>query len=449
MTVSTLHDPAASPGDVCPWCEQPVSHAKFEEIHKQIQANERAQTRAIERRLKEEHELKVAEAKAVADAAIAKAKREADAALALANEQAEAAVQAARMEATAKVVEETAAKVKAAEDAKALADKLLADERATAADLLAKAKRDADAAAALAVTQATAKAAEEGAAKIKAAEDAKALADKLLADERAAAASRLVEQREALEDHSAKLLATEQARAFDEQQKLERTIDHLKRQVQKKTAGELGEGAELDLYEELKREFPTDDIRRVKKGLPGADIVHKIIESGTVAGCVVYDSKNRTAWRNDYVTKLRADQLAEKADHAILASRVFPAGSSQLATQDGVIIANPARVVALAGLIRGHITHVATLRLSESDRAEKMAAVYDFVTSDRCSQLFDQMDALYADLLALDEKEKTSHDLTWRKRGELVRTLQKTQGTLTSEIDLIVTAPGAGPGSAP
>ncbi len=454
MSVSSLHDAPHSLTETCPWCEQPVSHAKFEEIHERIKANERAQTRAIERRLNEEHERKVSEAKARADAEVAKAKKVAADAILRAAKQNGADIETARQTAVKQTQDESAARIKAAEDAKAFADKQVVVERAVAAEAVMKAKQEADAAVALAAEQAEAavvvarttaltEAAEKGAAKIKAAEDAKTLADKQLVDERAAAAARLSEQREALENHSAELLAAEKARAFQDQQKWERKIDDLKRQVQNKTAGELGEGAELDLFEELKREYPTDDIRRVKKGLPGADIVHNIIEHGAIVGCVVYDAKNRSQWRNDYVTKLRVDQLAAKADHAILATRVFPSGTAQLATQDGVIVANPARVVELARLIRGHVTHVATLRLSESDRAEKMAAVYDFVTSDRCNQLFAQMDNVSDNMLELDTKEMKAHNDTWKKRGELLRSLQKTQGTLTNEISMIVAATAA------
>src|ERR1700740_894306 len=59
---------------------------------------------------------------------------------------------------------------------------------------------------------------------------------------------------------------------------------------------------------------------------------------------LVYDSKNRTAWRNDYVDKLARDQIAAKAEHAVLSTLKFPADAKQVHVQDGVIIANPARV---------------------------------------------------------------------------------------------------------
>ena len=53
------------------------------------------------------------------------------------------------------------------------------------------------------------------------------------------------------------------------------------------------------------------------------------------------------AGANDYVVKLHQDKLSEHADHAILVARKFPAGLGQLHVQDGVIVVNAARVIAL------------------------------------------------------------------------------------------------------
>jgi len=37
----------------------------------------------------------------------------------------------------------------------------------------------------------------------------------------------------------------------------------------------------------------------------------------------------------------------------------------------------------------------------------------------------------------LDVKENKAHTATWRKRGELIRSIQRTHGTLLSEIENI------------
>ena len=111
--------------------------------------------------------------------------------------------------------------------------------------------------------------------------------------------------------------------------RLEGQLQDMQRQLQKRTADELGEGAELELYDVLKAAFDGDKIRRVQKGTPGADIVHEVVHNGKVCGKIVYDSRTGN-WKNEYATKLREDQIAEKADHAILSSNKFPAGAKQL-----------------------------------------------------------------------------------------------------------------------
>ena len=56
-------------GERCPWCDQPIPHEKFDEIHARIEAKERERTAAVERRLKEQvaHEKAQVEAKAKAE----------------------------------------------------------------------------------------------------------------------------------------------------------------------------------------------------------------------------------------------------------------------------------------------------------------------------------------------------------------------------------------------
>jgi hypothetical protein len=271
--------------------------------------------------------------------------------------------------------------------------------------------------------------------------------DQRLAEQRAhddgVLKSRLREQREALKEATTEAINAEKARAFAERQKLEARLAQLQRQVAQKAAGELGEGAEVNLYDELREEFPSDTIVQVKKGQPGADIVHTVMENGRACGQIVYDSKSRSAWRNSYVGRLVDDKIAANADHAVLVTRVFPAGDAQLSIQDGVIVANPARAVALAQLIRKHIVQLAMLRLTDEARAETTAQLYDFITSDRCRVLLDQIGIVSDKLLDLDVKEHRAHTATWKQRGQLIREIQQTRGTLITEIDLIVTAPSA------
>jgi hypothetical protein len=360
----------------CPWCGQPIPHEKFAEIKARIRANERARTRDLERRLRDEQEAVLAQVQAAAELQINKAKKLFEAQAAEARRKADAAVKVAH------------------EQLRAKTDQRLAEQRAHDEDVLK---------------------------------------------------SRLREQREALEKATIEAINAEKAQAFAERQKLETRLVQLQRQVAQKAAGELGEGAEVNLYEQLREEFPGDTIVSVKKGQLGADIVHTVIENGRACGHIVYDSKSRGAWRNSYVSHLLDDKIAAKADHAVLVTRAFPAGQAQLCVQDGVIIANPARAVALAQVIRKHVVQLATLRLTDEVRAESTTKLYDFITSDRCWALLEQIGTVSDKLLDLDVKEHRAHTATWKQRGQLIREIQQARGTLLTEIDLIVTSPSTSP----
>ena len=405
MIALPTHHLEAEAQDQCPWCQQPIEHELFKEIEAKIKGEERKRMSAVEADLKGKFAAETVQTNAAWKTQLQAAKNEG----------------ATAVEA-----------VKAA--AKKQVDEFKAQEETIIAARVAEARKPLDAEkAALTTSLTTEKKAREAAQTELAAQKA---------NQEAVVQTRVNEARAALEASHAKEKATADGQAFKEKQTLLGQVDDLKRKLEKKTNDELGDGAEVEVYDELRKAHPRDDIQRVKKGPEGgADIVHKILENGEVCGTIVYDSKNRTAWRNDYVVRLRKDKLAAKAEYAILATRVFPAGCKQLAVREGIILANPARVVALVDMLRTNAVHMAGLRLSAKEREGKMASLYDFITSDRCRQLFEQMEKVDDDMEQLDVDEKKVHDRTWEKRGTLIRSQQRARSTLASEIAAIVQAP--------
>ena len=255
-----------------------------------------------------------------------------------------------------------------------------------------------------------------------------------------------VEERAATlkEERDAAVLA-ERTRSFEETQALRQKLEDLTRKLEGKSAHELGEGSEIDLFEQLRDAFPGDHIQRVPKGVNGADVIHEVVHNGRVCGKIIYDAKNRDSWQNGFATKLKADKLAQAADHAVLSSNKFPKDKSQIHTQDGVIVANPARVLVIAEILREQIVRMHELRASKEAREEKTVALYAFVTSDHFKQLLEQVEAQAGKILELDSKEQEAHRRIWDQRGKLIRTIQKARADLTFEVDRIIGTAGNGP----
>jgi hypothetical protein len=412
--------------DRCPACGQPIANERLKEIQALQKAADDRKTKEIEGRLTERFDLRMAAVQQEAATAVAAAQT-------AAAEGATAAREQGRKEAEAAAV----AALQAEKTARATAEQALKNQSAQLETIVAARVDDARKGFEAEKTAAAVALAAEKA--------ARTTAEQALKDQAAqfetTVAGRVDEVRKALEGAHAEQSAAVQAKAFEEKTKLIKEVDDLKRKLEKQSNAELGEGAEVVVFDALRTAFPGDDIRRVKKGTEGADIIHKIMEKGRVCGTIVYDSKNRGAWRNDYVAQLRKDQLAAKAEHAVLATRAFPYKARQLAVKDGVILANPARVVALVEVLRTQTILIAGLRLSEEAREEKMASLYDFITSDRCRQIFDRMDTAAEAILELDVKEKKAHDSTWQQRAQLVRNSQQARATLLNEIAQIVQTP--------
>lgn len=267
----------------------------------------------------------------------------------------------------------------------------------------------------------------------------------LQAAQEAAITARVAEAREALEKSRADAVHAEQAKYAAERIKLESMVSDLQRKLQDKSVKELGEGAEIDLFEALKAAFPSDIITRVKRGASGADVIHEIRHNGAKCGVVVYDSKNHLQWRTEHATKLREDQIEAKADHAVLATRAFPKDQRELHIEHGVVLVNPARTVIVAMLLRQQIVQLHFLRASNDQRATKTEELYALMTSDRFAQFLVSIEKAAKQLEALQESERKSHETAWKKQAELYRMIIRTCAGFDETVARIIgTAASAG-----
>lgn len=433
-SVSALRpSPPAHPhiaGETCPACGQEIPPERLEEVRGRIAVREYQLGLAITTKLQQQYarDRAQADAKAKADLDLERqqsAEREAaahqaaqaDAASKLAEAEQKGAALLAQLD--AKSAEVVQAKEDAAAEAARIRQEVSEVARAALSEQLAKKDQ------AIAAAQAESAAIQEKLATLTEQQQAK-LKEELDA------------QREILEKAKDDAVNAANANAFEQRQKLQSQVDDLKRTLDRKTADELGEGAEIDLYEALKADFPGDRIERIGKGKAGADIHHVVLHNGRKCGTIIYDSKNHKRFLYEHVTKLAQDQLAAHAEHAILSTHKFPQGTRQLHLQDGVLLANPARVVAVVTLIRQHLLQTHTLRVSNTEREQKTAALYAFITSERCAQLLGRVDALTDELLELQVKERKWHDAAWKTEGQAIRSIQKAKADLVHEISGII-----------
>jgi hypothetical protein len=265
--------------------------------------------------------------------------------------------------------------------------------------------------------------------------------DRLAEKDKQADAARqreLQEQRAILAKDRDQALLKQQVEFSREREGYQGKLKEMERKLQRKTLTELGDGAEIDLFEALREAFPGDQITRIKKGQPGADILHKVMYKGECCGRIIVDSKNRQTWHASFVSKLRQDQTEAGADHAVLTTTVFPSGKKELCIESDVIVVNPARACHVVSLLRRGITTLHVRGLGAKERATKMNKLYKFIGSEAYTQRAGELAKLATDILELDVQEKKSHDNVWKKRGSLVTRINTTQREIETDIAAII-----------
>lgn len=222
-----------------------------------------------------------------------------------------------------------------------------------------------------------------------------------------------------------------------ERDALQKKIAEMSRRV-KKSGGDLAEGAELDIFDELRGAFPEDQIAKIK-GRPGL-ILHDVRYKGKSTGKIVVDATPRGAWQHAFVTKLRQAQTELSAEHAILSTAVFPAGRRELFIDSGVIVVAPARVRAMVEVLRKALIAMDVAKLSDAERSDKLDRLYRFITSSNFKRKLAEASDLAGEALEIDVQEKRTHDTVWKKRGTLLTRIKHVLREIDTDVSAIVEA---------
>ena len=187
-----------------------------------------------------------------------------------------------------------------------------------------------------------------------------------------------------------------------------------------------GEVQELELEENLRREFSLDVIEPVPKGEFGGDVVQRVVSvSGQSCGMILWESKRTKNWNDGWLPKLREDQRAAKADIAVIVSQSLPKGLDTFQTIDGVCVTHPRLVLPVATLLRQSLIDVAQSRQAIQGQQAKTEMVYDYLTSSRFRQRIEAIVEAFSTMQTDLEREKKVITKQWAKRDEQINRVMK------------------------
>lgn len=191
-----------------------------------------------------------------------------------------------------------------------------------------------------------------------------------------------------------------------------------------------GEVLELELEEVLNSEFPYDEIKPVPKGMTGADVLQIVHDqTGRLCGVIIWESKRTKNWSEEWVGKLKDDQMVAKADVAILVSSALPDSIKSFGPKDGIYITSFESYIPVAKMIRLKVIELCLAKASSVGQDKKMEMLYNYLRGSEFRQRVEVIVETFNTLKDDLDKEKQLYTKIWAKREKQIqRVLDSTLG---------------------
>lgn len=211
---------------------------------------------------------------------------------------------------------------------------------------------------------------------------------------------------------------------------MQRTIEELQRKAEQGSQQLQGEVQELELENILRARFPHDTIEPVPKGQFGGDTLQRVFSpAGVPAGTILWESKRTKSWSDSWLSKLRDDQRAAKAEICVLISQALPDNLETFDVKDGVWVAHPRLIAPLAAILRQSLIDLNTARLVTQGQQTKAEMVYQYLTGHRFRQRVGAIVEAFSSMSEDLDKERKVITKQWAKREEQIhRVITATTG---------------------
>lgn len=198
--------------------------------------------------------------------------------------------------------------------------------------------------------------------------------------------------------------------------------EEMKRKVEQRSTQLQGEVQELAIEEWLKNNFPLDTIIEVKKGARGADCRHIInTKAKENCGSIYYESKRTKDFGKGWIEKFKNDIREHGANIGILVTDVMPPGMDRMGLREGVWVCSYEEFKGLCFVMREHITALDLAISSQENKGEKMAMLYDYLTSNEFRLQVEGIIEGYTQMQTDLETEKRSIMGHWKKREKQLK----------------------------
>ena len=211
--------------------------------------------------------------------------------------------------------------------------------------------------------------------------------------------------------------------------------EEMKRKAEQGSMQLQGEVQELALEDLLMRNYPFDKIAEVPKGIRGADCIQYVVNSlQQNCGSIVYESKRTKNFANDWIDKLKQDQVTCKADVAILVTETMPSDMERFGEKNGVWICGYHEVKSLSFVLREMLIKTYAAKLSQENKGDKMELLYHYLTSNEFVQNIKRIVENYDGMIDQLNSEKKAMLKLWAVREKQIWVVQENISALFGSI---------------
>ena len=151
-------------------------------------------------------------------------------------------------------------------------------------------------------------------------------------------------------------------------------------------------------------------------------------------GRIVYESKRTKAFGGDWIEKLKQDQVACKADIAVIVTETMPGDMDRFGLKDGVWICNFQEVRSVSTALRQILVSTQAVRRAQENKGGKMEMLYAYLTSNEFVQHITRIVENYKAMKDQLNSERTAMAKIWAQREKQIDVVEHNIATLFGSI---------------
>lgn len=222
----------------------------------------------------------------------------------------------------------------------------------------------------------------------------------------------------AAEAEKSELRFKEYEKKLQDQRKL---VEEMRRRAEQGSMQMQGEVQELALEDYLTRNFPFDRVAQVAKGVRGADVIQTVIDPlQRECGKIIFESKRTKAFSNEWIGKLKTDQIEQGAELAVIVTEAMPSDMTRFGEKEGVWICSFPEVKSLVFVLREMLLRTQSVKVAQENKGDKMEMIYRYLTGIEFKQRVEAIVDGFSELRTELDREKNAMHRLWKTREKQI-----------------------------